>query len=116
MRLINCREYSHEVRKVKAGFGLALPCSTGLALEQGFDRIRTVKSKKLFLLVVLTILSFGNPIRAQDQTPNSDSSTRFQIPANDDGLPGQGPIRRYDWFRRLWTERRSKWATRQEQD
>jgi lysophospholipase L1-like esterase len=41
---------------------------------------------------------------------------RFQLPATDDGLPGAGPIRRYDWFQKLWTERRSAWAKRAEQD
>ena len=35
---------------------------------------------------------------------------RFEIPATDAGLPGTGPIRRYDWFRNLWRERRSTWA------
>src|SRR5207237_2328729 len=37
-------------------------------------------------------------------------------PGTDDNLPGQGPIRRYDWFRNLWKERRSKWAGRIQQD
>ena len=32
------------------------------------------------------------------------------IPATDDGLVGAGPIRRYDWFKKLWLERRTKWA------
>jgi lysophospholipase L1-like esterase len=41
---------------------------------------------------------------------------RFAIPASDDGLPGKGPIRRYDWFQRLWRERRSAWAQTAEQD
>jgi lysophospholipase L1-like esterase len=40
----------------------------------------------------------------------------FEIPASDDGLPGQGPIRRADWFRKLWNERRAKWAGRVERD
>ncbi len=40
----------------------------------------------------------------------------FTIPATDDKLPGAGPIRRYDWFQRLWHERRSAWAARLEQD
>ena len=40
----------------------------------------------------------------------------FQIPATDDGLPGAGPIRRYDWFRKLWSERRTAWAQRVQQD
>ncbi len=41
---------------------------------------------------------------------------RFAIPATDDGLPGAGPIRRYDWFQDLWRERRSAWAAQAEQD
>ena len=40
----------------------------------------------------------------------------FEIPEQDDGLPGAGPIRRHDWFRKLWSERRSAWAQRVEQD
>ena len=27
----------------------------------------------------------------------------LEIPDTDDGLPGAGPIRRYDWFKNLWT-------------
>src|SRR5437016_1518608 len=38
------------------------------------------------------------------------------IPATDDGLPGAGPIRRYDWFRSLWLKRRSAWAARVDKD
>jgi lysophospholipase L1-like esterase len=41
---------------------------------------------------------------------------RFAIPATDDGLPGSGPIRRYDWFKKLWQDKRTKWAARVEQD
>jgi lysophospholipase L1-like esterase len=41
---------------------------------------------------------------------------RFEIPATDDGLPGQGPIRRQEWFRKLWSERRGKWAARADRD
>src|SRR5581483_6324781 len=40
----------------------------------------------------------------------------FEIPASNDGLPGQGPIRRYDWFRKLWAERRGTWARHVQQD
>lgn len=36
---------------------------------------------------------------------------RFAIPATDADLPGAGPIRRYDWFKKLWQEKRSRWAT-----
>ena len=42
--------------------------------------------------------------------------SRFQIPDSDEGLPGAGPLRRYDWFKQLWAERRSAWAERVKQD
>ena len=38
------------------------------------------------------------------------------IPATDDGLPGAGPIRRYDWFKKLWLRKRTSWAKRVQQD
>ncbi len=44
------------------------------------------------------------------------ADSQLEIPATDEGLPGAGPIRRYDWFRNLWLEKRSTWATRVEQD
>lgn len=40
----------------------------------------------------------------------------LDIPASDVGLPGAGPIRRGDWFQKLWTERRTQWAPRVEAD
>ncbi len=49
----------------------------------------------------------GAPARVSDP---------FAIPPSDDGLPGAGPIRRYDWFQSLWRERRSAWAQRVAQD
>ncbi|MFZ0826724.1 MAG: GDSL-type esterase/lipase family protein [Verrucomicrobiia bacterium] len=53
-----------------------------------------------------------------DAQPSSPppADARFQIPATDEGLPGAGPIRRYDWFRKLWSERRSTWAHQVQQD
>ena len=41
-----------------------------------------------------------------------DDKPAVKIPETDDGLPGAGPIRRYDWFRNLWTEKRTAWAKR----
>ncbi|HEX7087640.1 MAG TPA: GDSL-type esterase/lipase family protein [Vicinamibacterales bacterium] len=49
----------------------------------------------------------------QDPAPTAD---RFALPATDEGLPGAGPIRRYDWFQRVWRERRSAWAASRERD
>jgi lysophospholipase L1-like esterase len=48
--------------------------------------------------------------------PSAAADASFQLPATDDGLPGFGPIRRQDWFRKLWAERRSAWARRVQQD
>ncbi|MEO8428213.1 MAG: GDSL-type esterase/lipase family protein [Verrucomicrobiota bacterium] len=65
-----------------------------------------------FVLIALLFVPGGTTPRAQDKP----SAAQFQIPATDDGLPGEGPIRRYDWFRKLWVERRTAWAARVEPD
>ena len=41
---------------------------------------------------------------------------KVELPATDDGLPGAGPIRRYDWFKNLWQQKRSAWAQQVERD
>ena len=64
-----------------------------------------IRSLLLIALAILVGVPFGAQ-KAVGQTPDS----KFQIPATDDGLPGAGPIRRYEWFQKLWAERRSKWA------
>ena len=57
------------------------------------------------LLVALSFMLGVATPRAQDKPAAAPNTSRFQIPATDDGLPGQGPIRRYDWFRKLWNDR-----------
>jgi len=70
-----------------------------------------------FLGVVLTItLTFNATAQVADGKPASQQEKRFELPATDDGLAGAGPIRRYDWFRKLWAQRRSAWAQRLQQD
>ncbi|HEX7862444.1 MAG TPA: GDSL-type esterase/lipase family protein [Verrucomicrobiae bacterium] len=49
-------------------------------------------------------------------TTVAQESSRFAIPASDEGLPGSGPIRPYDWFKKLWESKRSGWAERVQQD
>ena len=58
---------------------------------------------------------FALTVVAQPTSP-PPADAHFQIPATDDGLPGAGPIRRYDWFRELWSQRRSTWAQHVQQD
>lgn len=49
-------------------------------------------------------------------TRAAEGDAKLDIPATDDGLPGAGPIRRYDWFKKLWSTKRNGWAKRVEQD
>ena len=56
------------------------------------------------------ILLAGNSVTLLGQ------DSKLQIPETDDGLPGAGPIRRADWFKKLWNERRTAWANRRLQD
>ena len=44
------------------------------------------------------------------------AASKFAIPATDEGLPGEGPIRRYGWFQNLWERKRTGWAQKVEQD
>lgn len=69
------------------------------------------------LLLWALLLALAPGVPAADSSPASaPAETRLQIPATDDGLPGAGPIRRYDWFKSLWLERRTGWAARVKQD
>ena len=54
------------------------------------------------------------PLSAAAQPTPADA--RYQLPTTDDGLPGAGPLRRYEWFQKLWTQRRSAWAQRVAED
>ena len=65
---------------------------------------------------VAILLSLGGSSAPAGPSSAAPVQDRFAIPATDDGLPGAGPIRRYDWFRKLWRERRTAWAARVAQD
>jgi lysophospholipase L1-like esterase len=43
-------------------------------------------------------------------------ATSLDLPATNIGLPGDGPIRRYDWFEKLWKERRESFARNADKD
>jgi lysophospholipase L1-like esterase len=67
-------------------------------------------------VVLFSLVAVASPAAPTQSAANVQAQDRFAIPATDEGLPGAGPIRRYDWFQRLWRERRSEWARRVEQD
>ena len=89
------------------------------AQNQRYGSFTDLMKSLLFrsLLLCLLTSSFAGRLHAQGTASSAESSeARFQIPDTDDGLPGAGPIRRYDWFRKLWADRRSAWAARAQQD
>jgi len=65
----------------------------------------TLCARVLISAVVTLFLLSASAVRAQ---------APLEIPANDEGVPGAGPIRRYDWFRDLWKSRRSEWVKQRE--
>jgi lysophospholipase L1-like esterase len=75
------------------------------------------RNRALLVLLAAGLLLPAPTAGAQAQaSPAAQPADPFAIPATDQGLPGQGPIRRYDWFQKLWRERRSQWATERAQD
>lgn len=75
-----------------------------------------MNGKFLCVLLLITLVS-GQPSNLSAQSAAATQRpNRFELPDTDQGLPGQGPIRRYDWFRKLWAERRGRWAARLEQE
>ena len=40
------------------------------------------------------------------------TSSKLELPETDEGLAGEGPIRRYEWFRNLWRNRRAAFEKR----
>jgi lysophospholipase L1-like esterase len=67
-------------------------------------------------LLMLTLLVAAAPLRNNAAFAAEMAASPLDIPATDDGLPGNGPIRRSESFRKLWHERRTLWASRVEQD
>jgi lysophospholipase L1-like esterase len=62
------------------------------------------------------LVAATGPLPTRPVLAADEAKERFAIPASDAGLPGSGPIRRYEWFQNLWRERRSTWAREAEQD
>jgi lysophospholipase L1-like esterase len=63
-------------------------------------------------ILALTVVVAAAPPRAVA----APALSSFELPPTNDGLPGTGPIRRHEWFRKLWVERRSGWAQRVQED
>ena len=60
--------------------------------------------------VALAALAVPTSHAQSSATYTVETRDPFLLPPTDDGLPGAGPLRRHDWFQRIWRERRSAWA------
>lgn len=70
-----------------------------------------------FIILLLALLVLGaRPSWVSAGESGAVQQPAIDLPATDEGLPGEGPIRRYDWFRKLWKERREAWVGRVETD
>ena len=69
----------------------------------------TTRLSWLPILAVMFFCLAPTPATAQD-------ADQYAIPTTDEGLPGEGPIRRYDWFKNLWKAKRSGWAKQVDKD
>jgi lysophospholipase L1-like esterase len=88
-------------------------CSVPLRPGPHALTIAAAMNQRFFTLAAAAVLLLGGVSLAQNDGP---AETRFEIPATDQGLPGAGPIRRYDWFRKLWKEKRTAWSKRVQDD
>ncbi len=71
---------------------------------------------KLLTRILLVLTAGWLAFESMAQIPPAPAAKPFVIPATDDGLPGAGPLRRADWFQKVWTERRSVWAQHVQKD
>src|SRR5688500_15953724 len=73
---------------------------------------------KIFGSVVLGMVVFGliSSNIGQEKPAAPAIDPKYELLATDDGLPGAGSVRRYDWFKNLWAQKRSGWAQRVQQD
>jgi lysophospholipase L1-like esterase len=70
-----------------------------------------MKARIPALLAALALAAFAPLARPADPV-----GTGLHVPATDEGLPGKGPIRRAEWFRNIWLERRTEWAGQVQRD
>jgi lysophospholipase L1-like esterase len=72
--------------------------------------------KRIIPYVVLGLFLGTSACRPLAFADDEAAKVSVDLPATDDGLPGAGPIRRYDWFKNVWTQRRTAWAGRVDTD
>lgn len=75
-----------------------------------------MKRFRYFASAVFALVSAAPLFSAAETAAEPPLPASLRIPASDDGLPGAGPLRRGDWFQKIWNERRASWMNRTQQD
>lgn len=80
-----------------------------------------MKIERRILLGMFTLLFTWWAVSAVGQAQDSGTALAsetqdYDLPPADAELPGVGPLRRYDWFQKLWRDKRSGWAKRVAED
>ena len=75
---------------------------------------RMSRTKNALVWITLGCVVCGGAFAKQANS--AQKTNELTIPESNDGLPGDGPIRRYPWFQRLWLAKRSAWAQQVKKD
>jgi hypothetical protein len=75
--------------------------------------IRSPTLCSLAWLLVTPMVFPGETSRAESPSQVSVAEARYELPATEEGLPGEGPLRRYEGYVNGWRTRRARWAQRQ---
>ena len=68
-------------------------------------------TSRLFFTLTLLLATTATPIVLPAQ-----EADRFALPKNEEGLPGEGQLRRYPGYVKTWATRRAAWSKKIKQD
>lgn len=77
--------------------------------------MKSVRHRVASIIAMLgssTLSCAGQPHTPRTTTPPTDIAALVRLPATEEGLPGAGPIRRYEGFAEHWQARRLAWSRR----
>lgn len=82
------------------------------------DSVMINQLKLRYVLLLFLSGCFASYVNADDAQRESNAAlpNALALPETDDGLAGEGPIRRYDWFKNLWIKRREGFRARSKQE
>jgi lysophospholipase L1-like esterase len=79
-------------------------------------RFQVHSSRRFAVATAGLLLVATGTVTAQQPSAAIPTSDRFVLPATDERVAGEGPIRRYDWFQNRWRQRREIFADRAAED